>query len=236
MNDSSPTAFGSLINIFLEPRKTFDDVRPHTSWLWYPLLLCIGSALLVFAWYYGTADWGVIQQQTMDYIAGRNYSADQMEQIRNGLTRKGILMQTCIFLTIFVVLIYLVQALYLFLVSKIGGYEVQGYGNWFNFTCWAYMPSVLGNLAFAVMYAISGKQAAVTSLDVTSLNTLLFKLTPQDSWFGLLNSLHLTTFWSFALLVIGFSQWTRQSLGKSAALALAPHILIYGIWILVKLI
>ena len=236
MNASAPTAFGSLINIFLEPRKTFGDVRSHAGWAWYPLLVTIIVTVLSFAWYYGSADWSVIQQQTMDYLAGRNYSHDQLEQIRNGLTRSGILIQTCIFITIFLVLIYLVQALYLFLVSKIAGYEVQGYGSWFNFTAWAYLPAVIGYLAMDVTFIISGRQSTLASVDVTSLNTLIFKLPMDNDWFGLVNSLHLTSFWSFALLTIGFSQWTRQNLAKSAGIALAPYILIYGIWILIKLI
>lgn len=233
---SNPSAFGSLINIFLDPAKAFEDVRSHNAWLWYPLVLTIGSAMVMFIWYYGTADWNTVIQQTMDYLANRNYSSDQLEQIRNGLSRTGLIIQTCIGVTIVFALLYLLQALYLFFAAKIGGYEVQGYGSWFSFTAWAYVPAVLGNLAMGIMYLISGKGASLVSLDITALNTLLFKLPVSDKWFGMLNALHLTTFWTFALLVIGFARWTKQSLGKSAAITLTPHILIYVIWALIKLI
>lgn len=230
------TALGTLVNIILDPKKALDDIRGHTGWLWYPLLITLGVTLGVLAWYYATADWDVVHQQIMDYIAGRHYSAEQTAQISKGLTRSGILAQTLIGSLIIVALIYLIQALYLFFVAKVAGYEVQGYGQWFSFTCWTYFPGVLAYLLLGVSYAIAGKEANLANLDVTSLNTLIFKLHPGDSWFGLANTLHLTTFWVFGLLVLGVARWTKQSIGKSAVVALAPHALLYGLWALFKLI
>ena len=234
--ETSASALGTLSNIFLDPKQAFEDIRGHGNWLWYPLLLTLLLCLGMFAWYYGTADWDAIVQQTMDYIASRNYPPETLEKIRQGLTRSGIMAQTVIFTGIFIVIIYLIQALYFFMVSKLAGYEVQGYGQWFSFTAWTNLP---GSVAFVIMgisYLLAGKQSNMLNLDVTSLNTLIFRLKPGDSWFALANSLHLTTFWVWGLMVVGLAQWTRQSLGKSALITLAPYALIYGIWALIKLI
>jgi hypothetical protein len=236
MSDSNPSAFGSLVNIFLEPRKTLEDVRPHTSWLWYPLLLAIGALVVAFIYYYGTADWDVIRQQQADVLSTYNLTKDQIAESLANLTRTKLILQTGIGVTIFLFVVYLIQALYLFLAAKVVGADVQGYGAWLNFTAWTYFPSFLGSLATLVANIVYGKEATFASVDVTSLNTLIFKLPMDDKWFGLANSLHLALFWSFALLVIGFAAWTKKSLGKSAAIVLAPHVLIYGIWITLKLI
>lgn len=234
--EMQPSVFATLIDIFLEPKKALGDIRGHTGWLWYPLLITIGSSVLVFAWYYGTADWDVIQQQTMDFLASRHYGHEQLEQIRNGLSRTRMVLQTCIGISIVSILIYLTQALYLFFVSKIAGYQVQGFGDWFSFTSWTYFPSAIGNIAFAITYAIAGKQATLPSLDVSSINTLLFHLPIDSAWYGLVSSLRLSLFWSLGLMTIGFMQWTGRNLSKSIVIVLAPYVLIYGIWALLKII
>lgn len=234
--DNNASAIGCLLNILVDPKKALADIRGHSGWLWYPLLINVAIVVGVLGWYYGTADWGVIHQQIMDYISGRNYSPDQLEQISKGLTRGGILAQTLIIAGLFIAVIYLFQALYFFFVAKIAGYEVQGYGQWFSFTCWTYFPGTLAYAVIGFSYLVTGKQGNLLDLDMTSLNSLLFRLHPGDAWFNLANTLHLTTFWVFGLLVFGISQWTRQSLVKSSVIALAPHVLIYGTWTLLKLI
>lgn len=233
---ASPSAFGSLLNIFLEPRKTFEDVRPHTAWLWYPLILALGALVVVFVSYYGTADWDVIRQQQSDILSNYHLTRDQINQALSSLTRTKLVLQTSIGLTIFFAIIYLIQALYLFLAAKVTGSEVTSFGAWFNFTCWAYFPSFLGSIASLAAFIAYGKQATFMSVDVTSLNTLIFKVPMDSPWFSMLSNLHLALFWSFALMAIGFSAWTKKSLGKSATIVLAPHVLIYGIWIVLKLI
>ncbi|HSN18330.1 MAG TPA: Yip1 family protein [Gammaproteobacteria bacterium] len=236
VNASSPSAFGSLVNIFLEPRKTFEDVRQHTGWLWYPLLLALGALVVTFVFYYGTADWDVIRQQQTDILSNYHLTRDQIDQALSRMTRTKLVLQTSIGLVVVLSIIYLIQALYLFLAAKVAGAEVQNFGAWFSFTCWAYFPSFLGSIATLAAFLVYGKQATFLSIDVTSLNTLIFKVPVDSPWFNMLNNLHLALFWSFALMTIGFSAWTRKSLGKSAAIVLAPHVLIYGLWIVLKLI
>lgn len=236
MNEPNPSVLGSLVNIFLEPGKTFQDVRQHTGWLWYPLLLALAALVVTFAFYYGTADWDVIRQQQMDILSNYHMPQDQIAQALNKLTRTRLVVQTSIGVIVILALIYLIQALYLFLAAKVTGAEVQSYGAWFNFTCWAYFPSFLGSIATLAAFLVYGKQSTFMAIDVTSLNTLLFKVPMDSTWFAMLSNLHLALFWSFALMAIGFSVWAKKSIGKSAAIVLAPHVLIYGLWIALKLI
>lgn len=234
--NSNASAFSTLLNIFIEPKKALEDIRGHAGWLWYPLLLAVGALVITFVYYYGTTDWDVIRQQQADILNTYNLTRDQINQSLANLTRTKLILQTGIGVTIFIVLIYLIQALYLFLAAKVTGAEVQGYGAWLNFTAWTYFPSFLGSLAALAANIAYGNQSTFAALDVTSLNTLIFKLPIDNTWFALANSLHLALFWTFALMAVGFAAWTKKSIGKSATIVLAPHVLIYGIWITLKLI
>ncbi len=229
------SVFACLGNIFVEPKKALGDFREHNHWLWYPLLITMAVATAVLLWYYATADLGVLQQQVMEVISSR-YSAGDLETIRATLTRGRFLFQAAMGGTLGVVLVCLIQALYFFLVSKLAGYEVQDYGRWFSFSVWTYFPNVLAYLTAGVAYLLSSRQTDFFAIDVTNLNTLLFRVSPDSRWFSLAASIHLTTFWWLALMIMGFSLWTKKSPGKSAFIVLAPWLTIYAVFALVKLI
>lgn len=229
------TALSCLINIFVDPKKALADVRGHTAWLWYPLIISILITTAVLIWYYATADIGSLQQQVMSMM-GSKYNPDQLEQIRSSLTRGRFIFQAAAGGIIAVLVIYLLQALYLFLISKVAGYEVQEFGKWFSLVSWTSLPNVLVYIAMAITYLFSqGKSISVYDLNVASLNTLIFHFKPADHWFGLATSVSLTTFWVLGLMVMGFSLWTKKSPGKSAVVVLTPYVLIYGLIILIKL-
>ena len=230
-----PSVFACLGNIFVEPKKAFGDFRDHNRWLWYPLFITMAVTTAVLLWYYGTADLDVLQQQVMDVISSR-YSAGNLETIRATLTRGRFLFQAALGGTLGVILVCLIQALYFFLVSKLAGYAVQDYGCWFSFSVWTYFPNVLAYLTAGVAYLFSSRQTGFFAIDVTNLNTLLFRLSPHSRWFSLAASIHLTTFWWLALMIMGFSLWTMKSLGKSVFIVLAPWLVIYAIFALVKFI
>ena len=163
-------------------------------------------------------------------------AAQDPDAAKRALTRGRFLFQAAMGGTLGVVLVCLIQALYFFLVSKLAGYEVQDYGRWFSFSVWTYFPNVLAYLTAGVAYLLSSRQTDFFAIDVTNLNTLLFRLSPHSRWFSLAASIHLTTFWWLALMIMGFSLWTKKSPGKSAFIVLAPWLTIYAVFALVKLI
>src|SRR5579885_2437058 len=62
---TNPSAFGSVINIFLEPKKTFEDLRNHASWWWLPVVLLIGLSLVFQVWYANRVDVSWFADQTL---------------------------------------------------------------------------------------------------------------------------------------------------------------------------
>lgn len=228
------TAFACLGNIFVDPKKALQDILPHGRWAWYPLIIAILVSIAFTVWYFSTVDMGWLANQTLASMSGK-YSSDQLDAIRQGFTRSRFLTFGVISGSLGLVVILLLQALYLFFVAKIAGYEPQSYGKWLSFSIWTAFPNVLATVAAAVTYLFANAQTSYYALDITSLNTLLFHLPLSHPMAGVAASVHLTTFWTLALMTIGLSLWAKKSLGKSALIVLAPWVVIYALWIIVKL-
>jgi hypothetical protein len=235
MNDASPSMFGSLINIFLEPRKTFETLRSHTSWWWFPMLLVLVLNIGFQVWYANKVDVAWFADQTLAPSAA-NMTADQLRDAHARFTSTSMMVFGIIGSVVFMVW-YLIQALYFMLAAKVGGWQVQGYGAWLNFISWTTLPALLGFVASAAyMLSTSSNQISPVDLDVTSLNTLLFHVPYAAKGQALASSLRLTTIWSWVLMVIGISAWTGKSAGKAAFAALLPYAICYAIWIVWVLI
>ena len=230
MNATAPSAFGSLLNIFFEPRKTLQDLRSHTSWWWLPVLLVMGLSLLFQVWYANRVDIAWFADQTLAPSADK-MTADQLRDAHARFTPVSMVVFGAIG-TLFILVWYLIQALYFFMAAKIGGWQQQGYGAWLNFISWTALPAVLGFVASAAyMLSTSSRQISPVDIDVTSLNTLLFHVPYATKGQALASSLRLTTLWSWALMAIGLSAWTGKSVAKSAVVVLTPYLICYAVWI-----
>ena len=131
---------------------------------------------------------------------------------------------------------YSILAAYLMLVNKLLDSDNLGFKAWFAFIWWCSIPSVFTALAslMNVMLANNG-QITFEAVNPISFNNLFLHLVPSDPLFGPLNTWDPMMIWSMVLMVFGFSQWTGKSLVKSAAIVLAPSLVIYGTWIAIAL-
>ena len=232
MNDTSASSFGSLINIFYEPGKTLEGLRGKTSWLWLPLLLVVVANALLQVWYAQRVDVSWFADQSLAPQAA-NMTADQLRDAHARFTPGSMMFFGGVFGTIGVLCWYLVQGLYFFFAAKIGGYKEQGFGNWFSFICWTSMPGLVGIVATAAyMLSTTSRQISPVDIDITSLNTLLFHVPYAHDGQFIASSMRLTTLWSWALMIIGFTHWTGKPLVRSAMVVLAPYTVMYVVFIL----
>ncbi len=239
MSSSNASPFATLGNIFVDPAKAYDDIRGHNRWLWWPLLIMIAATAAFTAWYFATIDihWFMLQSLQSNSMLASKISAEQMQQMADHATRTSPLIGGVIGTILGLPIAYAVFALYYFLAAKLAGYEVQGYGSWYSFVSWSNFPAIVSTLVSALVYLLHGShQIMMQDLDLTALNALLFHLTPGNSWYTLVSSLRLTTFWVIGLSIFGLARWTRRGMGHSAFVVLLPYVVIYGIWILVKVI
>lgn len=225
------SAFGTLINIFLEPKKTMEDLRGHVAWLWLPLLLVVGLSCLFQVWYATRVDVSWFADQSLADSAA-NMTADQLRDAHARFTTGSMIFFGLAGSLIGVTVWYLMQALYFFFVAKIGGYTQQGFGAWLNFICWTSMPAVLGLVASAAyMLTTSSRQISPVDIDITSLNTLLFHVPYAHSGQFIASSLRITTIWSWVLMIIGLSAWTGKNMKQAAVVVLAPYAVMYAAFI-----
>ena len=230
MNDKSYKVFNAMVDIIASPGKALDEVKQHTSWLWWPLLISILLAMSVFAYYYSWVDFPWLVEETIRGLPAEN-RAESAEAVRSFMKPGQTMWITLISIAVTSLVIYTIQALYFHLTNKMtSGAEIR-FGQWFSFCVWISFVSVFGSLAaLVVMLMADSNQLATTSLQPFSVNALILHAAPGTTWATWASSLSLVTFWSIFLAALGFSRWTGTSTVKSWLIALLPWVLIFGIW------
>jgi hypothetical protein len=232
MAEKSYTVFNAMVDIVASPGKALEEIKPHTSWLWWPLLISIALACCVFTYYYSWVDldW-LIEQELLKLPAeDRGASEGAMRAFMSPGKLTGISIAAIVVMTF---VIYLLQSVYLHLANKLTSGADIGFGQWFNFSAWTAFVGIFGSIAAFVMIFTSGSnQLAAEGLQAFSMNNLFLDAGPGDPWFNWGNSLTLVNFWTLALMTIGYNRWTAASMVKSAVIACLPWVLIFGIWAL----
>jgi Yip1 domain len=235
MNNKTYSVFNAMIDIIASPGKALDEIRPHTSWLWWPLLISILLAVGMFAYYYNWVDFPWLVEDTIRQLPAEN-RAESAEAIRKFMTQGRTMWATLIAVVVMSFIIYAILAVYLHLVNKITSGAEIGFGQWFSFSVWVSFVNIFGSIAaLLVILMADSNQLASTRLQPLSFNSLLLQASPDDTWYTWANSLSLITIWTIFLSAIGFGRWTGASTTKSWVIAALPWVLIFGIWAATKL-
>lgn len=228
--DTQPTVLGTLVNIFLEPKKALGDIRGHNGWLWLPLIIVVALGVGFQLWYLHIVDFGWLVDQTLAPKAA-DMTADQLRAAHDRMTPGSFTFFGVVGTLIGVPVWYAIQALYFFMAAKLGGYKDQAYGTWFSFISWTSFIGILGYVASgAYLLSTSSRQISFVDVDVSSLNTLLFHVPYAHKGQALLSSLRITTLWSWVIMTLGLAQWTGKSVGRAAFTVLLPYVVCYVIW------
>ena len=230
MAGNSYSVFNALVDIVASPGKALDEIKLHTSWLGWPLLVTMLLACGLMAYYYSWVDFPWLVEETIRQIPPED-RAESADAIR-AYMQPGISMWTTIIAIVIVsLIIYTIQASYLHLANKlITGADI-GFGQWFSFSIWTAFVGVFGALAgFATIFMADSNQLATQSLQVLSLNSLLVHARAGEPLFVWASSLTLINFWTFFLMSIGYARWTGADILKSTVIAVLPWAMIFGIW------
>jgi hypothetical protein len=230
MSENSYTVFNAMADIIASPGKAFTEIKQHTSWLWWPLLINIGLAMAIFAYFYSWVDFDWLIEETIRGLPAED-RAESADTVRQLMKPGQTMWITIISIAVVSFVIYSIQAVYFHLVNKMTSGAEIGFGQWFSFSVWAGFVSIFGTLAALAMILIAdSNQLASTSLAPLSLNALLIHAAPGETWHTWANSLNLLSFWTIFLAATGFANWTGASTMKSWIVALAPWVIIFGIW------
>lgn len=232
MTDNSYSVFNAMMDIVASPGKALDEIKQHTAWLWWPLLITLLLASGLMAYYYNWVDFPWLVEETIRQIPAEN-RAESAEMIRSFMQPGRSMWTTVIAIVIMSFVIYAIQSVYLHLANKlITGSEI-GYGQWFSFSVWTTFVGIFGALAaFVVIFTADSNQLSQQSLQVLSMNSLFVHASAGDPWFTWASSLTLVHFWTLFLMSIGFARWTGAAMVKSTIIACLPWVLIFGIWAL----
>lgn len=232
MSTSSYTVFNAMVDIVAAPGKALDQVRHHTAWLWWPLLVSILLASGLFIYYYNWVDFPWLVEETIRQLPSES-RAEAAESVRQFMQPGRQMWMTVIGIVVGSLIIYTIQATYLHLANKLVTASDVGFGSWFSFSVWTGFVSVFGSLAGLVTILMAdSNQLAAQSLTALSMNSLLVHAGPGDAWFTWASSLTLIHFWMIFLMSVGFSRWTGAGTVKSVVIVTLPWVLIFGIWAL----
>ena len=166
MTEKSYSVFNAMVDIVAAPRQALGEVKSHSSWMWWPLLINMLLACGLFFYYYHWVDFPWLVEETIRQLPAeaRVESAASVEQF---MQRDSMLWTSVIAVVVMTFVIYFLQATWFHLANKLTtGVEI-GYGQWFSFGVWTGFVSVFGSLAaFLLMLMADSNQMAAESLAV----------------------------------------------------------------------
>ena len=222
--------FQNLIDIITAPSAAFTRLKEKPGIL-FPLLVVLIATASVQVGYILLTDRGFLVDQQMDQVQAifpniTDAQLDEMAESARNTSATALILNAAISTTLVLFVIMALYALYLRFVSKFSFVEL-GWKAWFSLVCWTSIPTVFGALASWVVL-LSNSNGQVPMLELNALNfTNLLGLDIQGGPLAYLTPLY---FWSFALLALGYQNWTKKSLASSAVLSLAPYLVIFGLW------
>jgi hypothetical protein len=230
MNGNTYGVFNALGDIVASPGKALDAVKQNTKWLWWPLLISMLLAIGLMAYYYSWVDFPWLVEETIRQQPAE-VRAERAEGIRQFMQPGRSMLFTVAGVVLVTLVIYTLQATYLHLANKLTTGAEIGWGQWFSFSTWTAFVGIFATLAaFVVIFMADSNQLSQMDMQPLSMNSLLIHAQPGDPWFTWGSSLHLTHFWTLALMSIGYARWTNAAAVKSTIIAVLPWALIFGIW------
>jgi hypothetical protein len=230
MSDNNYTVTNALVDIITSPSRALDNIKDHTRWFWWPLLITLIVSCAAFVYYYSWVDFDWLVDETIASLPPES-RAEAADGVRSFMSPTSSIITTLIAIVLVTFIVYLVQSLYFHIATKLTTGSQYRFGQWFNFSAWTSFPGVFGGLAmFMVILLADNNQVAQHEMSPFSMNSLFIHAEMGEAWFNWGNSLTLYNLWMLGLAVIGIHRWTGASWLKSTIIAVLPWALIFGIW------
>ncbi|MBB2487493.1 YIP1 family protein [Mitsuaria sp. WAJ17] len=212
-------------SMLLQPELAFTSLRAQPRFA-FPLLLLVGLTLASIGAYFSQVDLAWLQTQLLAP------AGDKAQEGMPALSLQTLAITSVVGALIALVGGRLMEGGYYFLAGRATRIEFP-FSQWLALACWASLPLLLlPLLSMGMLVVYPSGQVLQEQLNALSLNELFFHA-PQDSpWYVLLNSLSVLHPWSWWLSAVGVKTWSGRGWAFSLAFALAPWLLVYGVWTL----
>jgi hypothetical protein len=228
--------FQAMKDIIVKPNQVFATISETPNWSWIPFLFIVIIGAIPTYMYFNFVDFSWYTELMVQAMAGDLSPAEQ-NVFRNLMSDQAQSLWTGVFGSVVMLLITnAIVALYLNIVTKADEECVQGYTDWYGFSWWVSMPVIVSSLiGIVVVLVAQDNQLTPVSMAPTSL-AFIFSVEMNSSWASLMQSIRLESVWVMYLIAVGLSQWTELSTRKTYVIAIAPYLLIWGIWALIVLL
>ncbi|MEO8465993.1 MAG: YIP1 family protein [Gammaproteobacteria bacterium] len=230
MSTANLSSAAVLTDIITAPARAFAAIRERpTAWL--PLMIVIAFYCAVSVAYTSSVDLAWLIDQQLQQA--QNLTDAQRDQAVKAALRISPAVYGgigAVGAAIFIPLVFALTSLYYSGVSFVTGDGVK-YKQWFALASWCAIPIVFGLVA-ALVHVLAGDARFMRQeeLNPFSFGNLLGvdMATVTRVQRGVLG-LDITLIWSVVLSILGYQAFSKRSLALSAAVVLAPIVLIVGI-------
>lgn len=231
---SSNSALQACLDIFTAPTKAFNSVKGKKGWAWVPFILVIALSSGVYAHYFSVVDIDWFQDQSLEQAAAfTGMSYEELKANSPAADATSSMIQTIIGIVLTLIIVNLISAVYYLLATKITAKNDLTFKDWFAFSWWTVVPMILASLvSILVIFFATNGNIAMTDLQPTSLNSLIFSVEQSNPWFNFLEAISVFSLWIVALASIGLKSWLNIDTKKSVILAIIPSVIMYGLWAL----
>jgi hypothetical protein len=214
------------------PSTIFPTLK-HEPRIWFPLLAVCLAIAAVLLWYYSIVDIEWLQDRI---LSGNSRTAEMTEQQRvqaiKFMSAKLLMGSSLIGGVITILVMRALEATYFTLAGNIVNVR-HSFQQWLALSCWTSLPHLVATAVMALyLLTASTNQLGYEELSLLSFNELFFHKSMDEPGFTLLSSLTVMHPWSWWLTVLGVRIWSGRSWLFASVFALAPIVLIYGVWAL----
>ena len=216
-----------LADIFLEPKKVFDQQWEKPTFVLPLVIMMVLSAAMTFA-YFNLVDASWYMDHTLA-ASGTDLSAADMARVRQsmpGARTMGMIGAPMAAATVAIIMAF--YGLYFVLAAKIAGQQIS-FRRAMSLISWASMPAVLGVLVTTVAILNMAPQTSLESLMLTNVDPLFVQLPMDSAWSKLAKGFNLLNLWVWFLLALGWKTWGKTSWRQAILVALLPSLVIYGV-------
>jgi hypothetical protein len=231
--ESAPLSQGArIVNTFIEPSKTFADLRPNPSW-WAPFLLMVVIST-VFVYTVGQKIGFVKVTETQIQMSPKQSAqldslpADQREhQILQRATGTKVISYI---VPLFFLLFWLIIAGALFATFKFAAGVDVSFKVAYAIVVYAALPQMLKTV-LATIAVVAGASPDSFSFQNPIATNPGYLLNPADSvfWYSVASALDIFMIWTLALTAIGFTCVSKVKRGTAFAV-------VFGWWVIITLI
>ncbi len=221
-------------DIFIKPNRVFATIADTHNWSWLPFILISILSALPLYYYFNFVDFDWYRNLIIETSAG-DLSPAEIDVMRQAMQQPQILWVSIFGVIFSGIIANAVLALYLNFATKADEECVQGFTDWYGFSWWVSMPTIVTSfISLLIVLFASDNQLSPITLGPTSLAFLL-SVAMDSAWFSLAQAIRLESFWVMYLIAVGVSQWTKLPANRTYIIAVAPFLLIWGVWTAVLL-